>query len=131
MIYWLAFIPLFNLLDYFVTRNGRKPNYLKYNLVKTIVGILIFAFIGNFDSWSRFILSGITVSIFELTSFWIIYEVIRNIWTKQHLFYFDKFERDSGGVDRFFADNPDLHVPAKIAALVLCIFTGIIIYHNG
>lgn len=130
MIYWLAFIPSFNLLDYFVTRNGRKPNYLKYNLVKTIVGLICFVFMGEFSSWSRFFISGVVVAIFELTSFWLGYEIIRNIWTKKHLLYFDQFELDSGGVDLFFAKNPDLHTPAKIAALVLCIFTAIIIYHS-
>jgi hypothetical protein len=130
MIYWIAFILLFNLVDYFVTRRGGKPNYTKYNTIKTIAALGCFALIGNFDSWGRFFISGIVIAIFEATSFWILYELVRNIWTKQPLLYFDQFERDSGGTDRFFADNPDLHTPAKIAALVLCIFTGIIIYYS-
>lgn len=130
MIYWLSFIPSFNLLDYFVTRKGGKPNYTIYNIIKTVVGLACFVFMGEFSSWTSFFVSGFTVAIFELSSFWLIYEIIRNIWTKQPLLYFDQSERDSGGVDRFFADNPDLHTPAKIAALVLCIFTAIIIYHS-
>lgn len=134
MIPWLLFIPFFNLVDYFVTRKGGKPNYKKYNATKAVFGIGCFFLVANFDSWQRFLISGLVMAIFELTSFWLIYELIRNLWSRQlkwsELLYFDQVEKDSGGVDLFFAKHPNLHTPAKLAALVLCILSIIVIYNR-
>ena len=134
MIAWLLFIPFFNLVDYFVTHDGGKPNYTKYNATKAIVGLACaFLWMMDFSSVSRFFLSGFVAALFEVTSFWVLYELIRNLWSRdikswKDLLYFDQEERDSGFVDRFFAYHGwTVHAWAKLAALILAIFSGILI----
>jgi uncharacterized protein with PQ loop repeat len=130
MIPWLLFIPFFNLVDWKITHKGGKPNYKRYNITKAVFGIGCFFLVANFDSWSRFLISGLVMAIFELTSFWLIYPEIRNVWAKKPFLYYDTVELDSGGVDFFFAYHKKLYIPAKIAALVLCILSIIVIYNR-
>lgn len=129
MIPWLIFIPFFNLVDYIVTHKGGKPNYKRYNITKAVFGVGCFFLVANFDSWQRFLISGLVMAIFELTSFWLIYPEIRNIWAKKPFLYYDTVELDSGGVDFFFAYHKKLYIPAKIMALVLFVLSGIVIYY--
>jgi len=136
MIYWLLFIPTFNLVDWKITHKGGKPNYKRYNLTKTAFAIGCACFMMDFTNWSTILFSGIVVAIFELTSFWIIYELIRNLWSRRpltwrELLYFDQVEHDSGGIDLFFSKHSwNFHAYCKLAALVLCVLSIIVIYQR-
>lgn len=133
MIPWLIFIPFFNLVDWKITHKGGKPNYKRYNLTKAVFGIGCFFLVANFDSWQRFLISGLVMAIFELTSFWLIYELIRNLWSRRpltwrELLYFDFTENDSGFWDNFFAKYGwNFHAFCKLLALIICIISAFLI----
>ena len=130
MIAYIIFILLFNVLDYFVTRFGKKPNYTKYNLLKATAGIAIaFIWMMDFTSWTSFFVSGVVAALFELTSFWLIYPEVRNLWAKKPFLYYDVAELDSGKTDLFFSKHPKLYIPAKILAALGMGATGVIIYY--
>lgn len=135
MIIFLLFIPLFNFYDWKVTRSGGKPNYKKYNFIKTIAAVGCAFLMMDFSSLTRFFLSGVVVAIFELTSFWLVYELIRNLWSRRplawrELLYYDFVEHDSGKIDLFFSKHSwNFHALCKAIALVLAILSGIVIYH--
>lgn len=129
MIQWLLFILSFNFVDWKVTHKGRKPNYKIYNSVKFIVGLGIWALYGNFENWKTILFSGIVWAIFEVTSFWLIYPEVRNIWAKKPFLYFDTVEKDSGKVDLFFSSHQELHTVCKLIALFMALLSGILIYH--
>lgn len=137
----LIIVPAFNYYDYKTTHKGGKPNYLLYFIIKGILAIVhgIFLLVVNQDSKTNY--SDLTAwqltmvwapyLLFQVTSFWLIYEFIRNAWSHRSLFYYDHKEFDSGLVDRFSAwIGPDLHIVMKVLALVICILSVIVIYQR-
>lgn len=135
---WLLFILGHNYVDYRITRNGGKPNYLIYFLARAMASIIWASFLvqpvpyGPFwqESW-RLLVEWLPYLLFTTTSFWIVYEIVRNIWTKKPLLYFDYKERDSGWIDRLFSSlGIGYHLTAKLLALAVCVLSVIVIYHR-
>lgn len=141
LIWPIIIIPSFNIYDYIVTHKGGKPNYLLYFTIRGMLAIIhgIFMLMVNQDSKTNY--SDLTAweltvvwapyLIFQVTSFWLIYEFIRNAWSHRSLFYYDHKEHDSGLLDRFSAwVGPNLHIVMKALALALCILSVIVIYQR-
>lgn len=138
---WLPFVILgFNYIDWRITRFGGKPNYLLYFIWRggaaILHGILCLIFLEDkyVDygtlSWWRLLFVWAPYVIFQVNSFWIVYELVRNIWTKApYLLYYDTVEKDSGVVDRFFAwTGPTVHAYCKLLSLILVIISIIVIW---
>ena len=142
IIFWLiVFIPAFNYYDYRVTRNGGKPEYKLYFIIRGFAAIIHggLMLIANQDSktdYSTLSAWQLTVVwapylLFQVTSFWVIYELIRNEWTSRQWDYYDHKEKDSGYIDRFFAwAGRPFHLFAKLCAVAVCILSIIVIYQR-
>lgn len=66
---------------------------------------------------------------YQMTTFWIQYEIVRNEWSGEAWLYYDHQEKDSGIIDRFFAwAGPTFHAMAKLFALAVAVLCVILIY---
>lgn len=140
LLLWCPVIILaFNYWDYKVTVHGGKPDYFLYWFNR---GVASFAhstlclFIlepavtnyGDLSSWQLLMVWAPFLG-FQMGSFWIVYEIVRNIWTKEDLLYYDHQEKDSGNIDRFFAwTGSEFHTFAKLIVLLLTVLCGILIW---
>lgn len=139
LISWVAVIGGFNLWDYFVTKDGGKPNYLIYFLARGAVAILHgtvclmlledqYYDYSSLSGWQLFTLWLPYIGL-QVTSFWLIYPEIRNVWANKYFLYYDQKEGDSGMVDRFFKwAGKDFHALAKTLALAVCVICIVLIY---
>lgn len=117
-----AIVPAANV---YADRNGRKPNYIIMFILRGAAAILHAILFNpqNTIDW-------LPILIFQVTSFWILFELGLNMVRGNPLLYYDNFEGDSGILDRFFKwAGPTAHFVAKLAALILCVLSGIVIYH--
>lgn len=127
----LVFVPILNYIDCRVTRNGDKPNYLLYFILRGGAYILWGILVVHEPLDNRDNIREIVVTLgYAICSFWVEYELIRNWWSKRALLYYDIIEKDSGIIDRFFAwAGREAHLVAKLIALVLAIQFGINCYY--
>lgn len=112
--------------------DGRKPNYAAMFFLRA------FAFIAYGLLWTLptygWFLKWWPVALLQLTSYWLFFELGLNIAynirenENRSLLYYDRKEKDSGWIDRFFARFPHLHKPAKILAAVGMVVSIIYIY---
>ena len=139
LLLWHPIILLFNVWDKKITKNGGKPNYIVYFLVRGMAAVLHGGFMlivfedaytdyGSLTAWQLLIL-WFPYLTFQVCTFWIQYEICRNVWSNEALLYYDNSEKDSGVIDRFFAwTGPAFHVAAKIMALVFAFLSAWLIY---
>lgn len=82
-----------------VDRDGHKPNYLKVGIARVFAGVTYWFFWTKYpeDGWLLF-----WVTIYELTSFYLVFEILLNIWRKRPILHYDYIENDSGWIDGFF-----------------------------
>ncbi len=139
LLLWLVIIIIFNYIDWAVTHDGGKPDYGKYFVMRGAAAILhgVLLLIVNEDAYTNYgSLSAWQLLIlwlpylgFQVCSFWILYELIRNKWTGRDWLYYDSEEKDSGFVDRFFAwAGPTYHGLAKIISLIICLLCIFLIW---
>ena len=126
-------------VNVYMDRNGRKPDYLKMFVLRGIAaivhGVLFDIVVGylpdnlhTYSVWGLFVL-WLPLLTFQVTSFWIIFELALNRVRGREWLYFDRKERDSGWVDQIFdALGNGAHLAAKIAALILLILSTISLY---
>jgi hypothetical protein len=137
LITWL--IPIG--INIYLDRNGAKRNYFQVNTIRGIAlvvhGALFFNLQGGYF-YKEDILRNIPIVVFYFTSYWLFFEAGLNMVTgriKEHgfwkgLLYFDQREGDSGWIDGFFKKFPQLHTPAKLAALGIMIISIVLIVIN-
>lgn len=101
-------------------KNGPKRNYLQVNTIRGIVAFFHWClFVSEPDQYMTLI----WLIVFQLTSFWLYFEIRLNLLRDNPILYYDTVERDSGIIDRFFADQAWYwHPIAKLAALVMMIY---------
>ncbi len=139
-ILFLWMIPI--AANVYADRNGRKPNYLQMFVIRGMAAIchavLLDVAVGYFPenlwAYSALDMLGMwaPVLLFQMTSFWLVFELALNIVRGREWLYFDRKEHDSGWVDKFFdALGNGAHLAAKIAALVVCVLSIIVIYHKA
>ena len=119
LLLWLLPIAFNVYLD----RNGRKPNYLEMFMARGAIAIF-HAALFNPQSWADYW----PILLFQLTSFWLLFELALNIIRKKPLLYYDTLEHDSGYIDRFFAwAGYKAHAIAKAVATVVCVISILIL----
>ncbi len=107
----------------YLDRKGRKPFYLAMFIIRGIAAIC-HGVLFNPQNTADYL----PVFIFQVTSFWLLFELGLNILQKRPLLYYDRKEGDSGWIDRFFAFvGPTWHAVAKFCALIVCILSIIYI----
>ena len=125
---------IFRLLPWFLViagniyldRNGRKPNYLLMNGIR-LIALSWHQLLFNPNEYE---LRDLAVVIFDLTSFWIFFELGLNIVRKKPLLYYDTKELDSGYIDRFFAwAGKEAHTIAKVLCFILMVLSLIVIHY--
>jgi hypothetical protein len=122
LLLWL--IPI--AVNIYTDRKGRKPNYLQMFIIRGMAAILHGILFNPHN-----MLDYLPVFIFQVTSFWVLFEIGLNIIRKKPLLYYDQKELDSGILDRFFAKRgTTIHLIAKIVAVLLCILSVIVIYNK-
>lgn len=137
LLLWL--IPI--ALNVYVDRDGRKPNYLQMFLIRGLAAVLhavildvtCDVFPDNLWRYNaiELMLIWMPVLLFQVTSFWILFELVLNIVRGRELLYFDRQERDSGWIDQIFdALGNGAHLAAKIVALIICILSTMAIYNS-
>lgn len=129
LLVWLLPISV----NIYADRNGAKRNYLIVNILRGMCMILHGAMF--IDSYEGYWYYWWPVIVFELTSYWILFDIGVNYFQKRKEFpnswilYYDKKEGDSGWVDRIFKWlGPVAHATAKMIALAAMIFSIILIY---
>lgn len=140
LLLWM--FPVF--FNIYKDRNGHKPNYLKVNTLRAMAAVihgLLFAprnwyeFVNEYH-WSL----GVAVFLFQVTSYWLVFEVGLNIVRKRiqqlgfwkGILYYDQQEGDSGLIDRFFKwTGATYYALAKVLALIVCVLSIIAIYYQA
>ena len=114
-------------LNVYADKDGRKPNYLLMFVLRGIAAILhgvLFNPQDMADYWPVF--------LFQVTSFWILFEIALNLVRGREVFYYDRKEKDSGWIDKLFAwAGPFWHIIAKIVATILMVWSIILIYQRN
>lgn len=140
--FFLSLWALVPSVNAWLDRKGAKRNYLLVGLVRGIAAVLHGAlfFPSGFYfhgrpvwelSWGELLAIYIPIFLFQGTAFWILFELQMNAYRKKPWDYYDRKEKDSGWVDRFFAwAGPVAHKWAKGLALILCILSIITIYYQ-
>lgn len=117
---FIWFIPI--LANIIADRKGRKPNYLMMLVLRAMAAILhgaLFITESNSYWWQWW-----PVILYQITSFWIFFELGLNFIRHNPPLYYDHKEGDSGWLDELFKwAGPVLHLIAKIVCLVLLIFS--------
>jgi hypothetical protein len=122
LLLWLVPIAI----NIYADRDGRKPNYLQMFVIRAMASLIhMFFFIyspqqGNLVFW---------LLVFQITSWWLIFELVLNLIRGRAVFYFDRTENDSGWIDRFFAKKHVLwHFGAKLLCFAVMVYAIIRIY---
>lgn len=128
LVLWL--IPIG--INVWFARKRQKPEYLVQFILRVMASIIHGSlFVSGTADWPVYLV----VVIFQVTSFWILFEVVLNFIWGEHPLYFDHKEKDSGYIDRFFAWMGEtgwvLHFIAKAFALILCVLSVIVILYQA
>lgn len=120
LLLWL--IPIAG--NVYLDRKGRKPIYLVMFVMRGMAAIL-HGVLFRPENFSEYL----PILIFQVTSFWLIFEAALNLVRGKELLYYDTTEHDSGYIDEFFtwAGKP-AHTIAKVCTLFLCILSIVVIY---
>jgi hypothetical protein len=114
-------------LNVYADKDGRKPNYLMMFVLRGAAAIIhgvLFNPQNMTDYWPLF--------LFQVTSFWLIFEIALNIVRGREVFYYDRKEKDSGWIDRLFAwAGPVWHFIAKLITFALMVWSIILIYKRN
>lgn len=125
------FIPIF--INAWMDRKGAKRDYrivFIFRVMASILhGILMQVSPSYSDDfyWPEFL----PILVFQVTSFWIFFELILNKLRGNSMFYYDQKEGDSGWIDRFFKwAGPTWHKVAKGLCFVVMVLAAIVIYYR-
>ncbi len=110
----------------YIDRKGRKPIYIQTFIFRGIAAFFHWCiFIRTPDQWPLLV----WLIVFQLTAFWIWFEIRLNLYRGKPILYYDTTENDSGWIDRFFAKlGLKWHLAAKVTALVTMIISIVRIY---
>lgn len=121
LLIWL--IPI--LINILVDTRGIKPHYFQTFIARGFAAVLHGGLIMDITEWNGYAL---VVFIFQLTSYWILFEVGLNLWRGKPLLYYDTVEKDSGWIDRFFAwAGKKAHVYAKVLCFIIMILSIVVL----
>ena len=111
----------------YIDRTGRKPNYLIMFILRGMAAILHGILFNPHNLYDY-----LPIFIFQITSFWIFFELGLNLVRGKHWLYYDKIEKDSGVIDRFFAwAGVKAHGIAKILCFVVMVLSIVVIYSRN
>lgn len=121
-------------LYFFINRDkeGRKPNYEFEYFLRAMVG-LAYLFVWVDPKHPDYVLL-FWLIVYEVTSFWIFFELVLNIIRKRPWLHYDYVELDSGRIDRGFAwlyrkfKTHALHVVAKVICFAIMVYSITRIY---
>lgn len=120
LLLWL--IPI--AVNIYIDKDGKKPNYLMVFVVRGMAAIL-HGILFNPQNWNDYF----PVFIFQITSFWLLFEIGLNLLRGREVFYYDRKEHDSGWIDKIFDKlGNGAHLAAKVGCFVLMILSIIVIY---
>ncbi len=118
LILWLLAIGANIIAD----KDGRKPNYILMFILRAIAAILhgaLFITESNSYWWQWW-----PVLLYQVTSFWLFFELGLNLIQHRPPLYYDHKEGDSGWIDRFFKwAGYSAHLAAKIICFLFLIFS--------
>lgn len=113
-------------LNVFADSDGRKPNYLQMLVLRGIAAFLHWCLFVN--SPDQMVLL-FWLFVFEVTSYWLVFEAWLNIVRRKPILYYDTTENDSGWIDRVFAwAGYRWHKAAKVTTLVVMVYSIIRVY---
>ena len=130
LLLWL--IPI--AINVYIDRNGKKPNYAQVFIFRGVAALLHAILFDVAVGWLpdnlyqysvlELLLIWLPMLLFQITSFWILFELALNKVRGREWLYFDRSENDSGWIDRIFNNlGNGAHLAAKIAALITCILS--------
>lgn len=134
------FIPIF--INAWLDRKGAKRIYWQVNGMRVIAMIIhagpIMQMLEEYSfDWPELAYELVPILVFQVTSFWSFFELTLNYlqgrrgWNHDGLLYFDRKEKDSGWIDRFFSKKPLwFHTLCKIACFVVMVLYIIVIYYR-
>ena len=121
---WFAFILAHVIRDwYLIEKLKKRPNYSHSTRARIVIGA---AYIMLVWDWKHIWLLA-DLCIFMLTSFWLCFPLLLNIFRKRMVFYLGK---TSGSLDPYFLKHPVQFRLALIVSLILCILSIIVIYQR-
>jgi hypothetical protein len=124
-------------INIYLDRNGAKRNYLQVFIIRAIIAILHGAWMlptdFNYSAASslQLILIWLPFLIFQITSYWLLFEIGLNAVRGNGILYYDTKESDSGWVDRLFKwAGWKMHLIAKIFSFIIMVLSIIVIYNR-
>ena len=122
LLLWL--LPIFG--NVYLDRTGRKPNYLIMFILRGMAAILHGILFNPHNLYDY-----LPIFLFQITSFWLLFEIFLNVIRHKPLLYFDNVEHDSGWIDKIFSKlGYTFHAFAKVLALAVCVFSIIVILNR-
>lgn len=113
-------------LNIYADKDGRKPDYLMMFILRGLAAIIHAVSFDPRVGQDYFI-----IFIFQITSYWILFDLGLNIVRGREILYYDRKERDSGWIERFFDSmGPVFYLVAKVLALIACVLAIIAIYYR-
>jgi len=111
----------------YLDRTGRKPNYLIMFILRGMAAILHGILFNPHNLYDY-----LPIFIFQITSFWIVFEISLNLVRGKHWLYYDHSEGDSGIIDRFFMwAGEKAHGIVKILCFIVMVLSIIVIYNRN
>lgn len=111
-------------VNVWVDRKGRKPNYLMMFMLRGMASIVHAVLFDPTVPMDYFL-----ILIFQVTSFWILFDLLLNALRGRPALYYDTKEGDSGWIEKIFARlGPTAYAAAKVGALTACILAIQTIY---
>lgn len=124
LLIWLVAIAA----NVYMDRKGRKPNYLQMFIIRGIAAFLHWCMFVSDPSQVPLL---INLIIFQVTSFYIFFELGLNIVRGRPWLHYDYVEGDSGWIDRFWKNvyrKKKTHIYHHVFKLCVLILMCIAIY---
>lgn len=126
LLFWIAIIAAFVVIDTYQIRKGNRPFYLLENILKGVAFICY----GSLIWHTQYEMFTVVLALWCVTTYWLLFDISMGVILHTDPFYVG---RNSGWIDRFHYINTWTMIAywtAKLIALFTAVATTINIYNH-